>query len=413
MHDVVVVGAGPTGCYAARELARLGYEVLVLEEHSEIGEPVHCTGIIGVEACQRFEVDASCIESQLSSARFFSPGGQSFRVAAEEPQAVVVDRSRFDRILAEQALSAGASFLLGARAESVTVEPDRVLVSGACFGEPVAFRSSMLIVATGADDAITQQIGVARRSGPMISGAQLITESGDLDEVEVHFGRGVAPNGFAWAVPVVERVGAQHAVPVLSACCARTSNLESRTSNLDRVRVGLVCQGRPGPLLRRFAAGLERRGAIRRNGARVRARAVPSGPRTPSFGERTLVIGDAAGQVKATTSGGVYYGLLGAEAAVAAADRALQSGDVSCHSLSAYEDQWLSRLGGEQRTGRVLRHIHRSLTDRDMDALFWLARRTGLPRMLSRLRFDWHTSGVLALLWQQAVGAVDQSRLLR
>jgi len=372
MHDVVVVGAGPTGCYAARELARLGYEVLVLEEHTEIGEPVHCTGIVGIEACRRFDIDPSCIETYLSGARFFSAGGQSFRVAADEARAVVIDRSRFDRLIAEEALSYGASFLLGTRVQNVATGPDHVSVSGAMLGEPVSFRSSLLIVATGADDAITQQMGLARPSGPTVAGAQLIADTGCLDEVEVHFGRSIAPNGFAWAVP----------------------------ANGHGCRVGLVCQGRPGPLLRRFATSLERRGAIRRNGAPVRCRAVPSGPRRPSFGDRALVIGDAAGQVKATTSGGIYYGLLGAEAAVAASDRALREGDLGPQSLSAYESQWLARLGAEQRTGRLVRRVHEAMTDRDMEALFWLARHTGLPRMLSGLRFDWHTSGMLSLLWQ-------------
>jgi len=380
MHDVVVVGAGPTGCYAARELARLGYEVLVLEEHAEIGEPVHCTGIVGLEACRRFRVDPSCIESYLSSARFFSPKGQSFRVAAAEAQAVVVDRSRFDRSLAEQALSHGASFLLGTRVQDIRVDADRARVSGIVLGEPIAFQSSLVIVATGADDAITQQMGLAHRPGPMISGAQIIAETGDLDEVEVHFGRSVAPNGFAWAVP----------------------------GNGHGCRVGLVCQGRARPLLRRFVSALERRGAIRRNGAPMRCRAVPPGPRTPSFGDRTLIIGDAAGQVKATTSGGIYYGLLGAEAAVLAADTALRNGDLSRQALQGYEEQWLSWLGGEQRTGRILRRIHSALSDGDMEALFWLARRTGLPGMLSRLRFDWHTAGVLALLWQCAAGGPER-----
>ncbi|MFB3882255.1 MAG: NAD(P)/FAD-dependent oxidoreductase [Armatimonadota bacterium] len=372
MHDVVVVGAGPTGCYAARELARLGYEVLVLEEHTEIGEPVHCTGIVGIEACRRFDIDPSCIETHLSAARFYSAAGQSFRVASEEAQAVVIDRSRFDRVLGEQALSLGASFLLGARVEGVATSADHVSISAAVLGEPLRLRSALVVLATGADDAVTRQLGLAHHSGPTISGAQLVAETGSLDEVEVHLGRSIAPNGFAWAVP----------------------------ANGHGCRVGLVCQGRPRPLLRRFAASLERRGAIRRNGARVRCRAVPSGPRRPSFGDRVLVIGDAAGQVKATTCGGIYYGLLGAEAAVSAAHSALTSGDLSIQSLSRYEHQWLARLGAEQRTGRLLRRLHEALTDRDMEALFWLASHTGLPRLLSRLRFDWHTSGMLALLWQ-------------
>jgi len=377
MYDVAVVGAGPTGCYAARQLARLGYDVLVLEEHTEIGEPVHCTGIISREACERLELDPDSIEAHLSCARFISPGGRSFTVSADEPRAVVVDRSSFDRMLAQQALAGGAGFLLGARATNLAVEDDRVRISVRCLGEPYSFRVSLAIIATGVDDTLLRGLYLAKAAAPPIFGAQLFVDTGDLDEVEVYLGQQVAPGGFAWAVP----------------------------ANGHGCRVGLLSSRPPRPLLSRFADTLEARGAIRRNGSPVRCRAIPSGPRTPSFADRILVIGDAAGQVKWTTSGGIYYGLLGAEAAVAAADRAFRLGDLSSARLSRYEGEWTHRLGEEQRTGSLLRGLQSRLTDGDLDSLFWLAAHTGLPRLLSRIQFDWHTSGLLTLLCRDSVGA--------
>jgi len=377
MHDVVVVGAGPTGCYAARQLARLGYEVLVLEEHFEVGEPVHCTGVIGLEVYERFDLDRGCVEAKLFSARFVSPSGQSFRVAADEPKAVVVDRRRFDQTLAEEALAAGASFLLGTRVESILPQERSAIVAGECLGEPVSFRASLAIVATGTDDTLTEKLGLAGAVGESLFGAQLFAQPGDLDEVEVHLGRSVAPGGFAWAVP----------------------------ANGHRCRVGLLSRQHPQTLLKRFAHTLAARGAIRCNGGHVRYRRVPAGARTPSYGDRLLVVGDAAGQVKTTTSGGIYYGLLGAEAAVRTADRALRTRNLTASGLAPYEQQWLSEVGAEQRTGRALRRLYAALNDRDFDALFWLARRIELPKALGRLSFDWHTSGLLTVLWRDVIGA--------
>ena len=44
--DVIIVGAGPTGGRTATHLASLGHSVLMLEEHSEIGRPFQCAGLV-------------------------------------------------------------------------------------------------------------------------------------------------------------------------------------------------------------------------------------------------------------------------------------------------------------------------------------------------------------------------------
>lgn len=370
MHDVVIVGAGPTGCYAARELARLGHRVVVLEEHAEVGEPVHCTGVVGLELYRRFDLDRSCVQLDLSGARFVSPSGQSFRVAAEQPTALVVDRRRFDRALARQALKGGASFFLGARAERLTFTERSVLVHARSSAQPLHLTASLAILATGADDALIRPLGLSEKTGPSMFGAQLFVENQSLREVEIHLSPSLAPGGFAWAVP----------------------------ANGDGCRVGLLTCKQPRPRLARFADALEARGLIHRNGAQITCRTVPTGPRIPSYCDRVLVVGDAAGQVKSTTAGGIYYGLLGADAAVRTAHQALGTGDLTAPHLAAYQDRWLRQIGPEQRLGRALRRLHTSLSDPEMEALFWLARRTGIPRLLSRLRFDWHTAGLLNLL---------------
>ena len=68
--DVVVVGGGPAGLIAARELASAGYSVRVLEEHDIIGAPVHCTGVLGLDAFDELHLSRRSIVGAADRARF-------------------------------------------------------------------------------------------------------------------------------------------------------------------------------------------------------------------------------------------------------------------------------------------------------------------------------------------------------
>ena len=81
-YDVVVAGGSISGLMSAREIAKKGYSVLVIEEGSEVGTPDHCGGLVsksglrdlGIEPTQR------TFDSVINSALIFSPGGKQIEI---------------------------------------------------------------------------------------------------------------------------------------------------------------------------------------------------------------------------------------------------------------------------------------------------------------------------------------------
>src|SRR5262249_48367037 len=145
-RDVIVVGGGPAGLYAAWRMATAGHSVLVCEEHPDIGLPVHCTGVLSAATFDEFSAPRDAILNPLQSVRFVSPGGLQVRYTPPRAEAVVVDRVRFDRRLAEQAGAAGVEFSLGTRITALESTGRDVTVRG----EGLAVRARLAMVATGA-----------------------------------------------------------------------------------------------------------------------------------------------------------------------------------------------------------------------------------------------------------------------
>ncbi|MEE8354060.1 MAG: hypothetical protein V3S10_06335, partial [Dehalococcoidales bacterium] len=132
---------------------------------------------------------------------------------------------------------------------------------------------------------------------------------------------------------------------------------------------------------------------------------IPLKPLRRTYRDRLLVVGTAAGQVKPTTGGGVYYGLLCANIAAEHLDRALTTGDLSAKSLAGYERDWKRRLGWELRAGYWGRRFFERMDDRQIDKMFKVVETSGiLDDLLNAedLVFDWHGGVVSRVLANRA-----------
>jgi digeranylgeranylglycerophospholipid reductase len=118
-----------------------------------------------------------------------------------------------------------------------------------------------------------------------------------------------------------------------------------------------------------------------------------------TFDDRLLVVGDAAGIVKPTTGGGIYYGILSAGMAAEVGGAALTNDRLDRASLSAYQVRWRRRLAGEFQAQWALRHIAERLSDRQIDSLFELALVDGVMPIVHRTAsFNSHRRMIQALL---------------
>jgi digeranylgeranylglycerophospholipid reductase len=370
VHDVAVVGAGPAGLVAARSLASAGHDVLVLEEHGRIGEPVHCTGLLGLEAFEELAIPRQAILTITHMARFVAADGSSVVVDAERVRAAVVDRALFDQTLADDTRAAGAELRTGVRVRSITVHPDRVTIAA---DDSASIDARVCVIACGANYRFNRALGLGVPRA-FVQSAQLEVPLDGPESVEVFLGRSVAPGGFAWLVPFQRG---------------------DRAFN----RVGLMCQSNAASRFAEFSTTVRGRFGSTATWPQPRVRILPLGPVDQTYSDRVVAVGDAAGLVKPTTGGGIYYGLISGHLAGEVVAAALDEDDLSKARLRAYETRWRERLGADIRIGLAFRILASRLSDRAIDALVELARVDGLVPLLKQTAdFNWHRQSALALL---------------
>ena len=199
-----------------------------------------------------------------------------------------------------------------------------------------------------------------------VTAVQAEAAIGDQDQVEIHLGQAVAPGFFSWIVPT--RPG--------------------------RALVGLLTRRKAQQHMENFLRRLESEGKIHRVVKEPSSWGIPLRPLKHTVRDRILVVGDAAGQVKPTTGGGIYYSLLSSEIAAEVLAEGFSRGDLSSRFLSNYQRRWKHLLGQELETGYSARRMYEYLSDSQICSLARQAERNGLQQELMNspeLSFDWHS----------------------
>ena len=354
--DVLVVGAGPAGSNAAYHLARRGHDVLVVEEHDRVGYPVQCAGLVSrrvleLAGSERF------VRRPVHGASVFGPSLGSISFTAAEPRAYVIDRAGLDIYLADRAARAGARFSSSTRFDrSLGVANGRAHVG--LTGPDGARReiaARLVVGADGVTSAVARAFGL-RRPVEILPAfeAEFAASPGDADRVEVYLGRTFAPGLFGWWIP----------------------------DGAGGARVGIAADA-DGTSARVYfdhlLAYLERRFGTRwTSPTAYLVSGIPIGHVPRTHGHRVLLVGDAAGQVKPLSGGGIFTGMRCAEIAADVADRALRADDLSARALSEYDRRWWGELGEEFERALQLRRIFVRLSDAEYDLLIETLRESDL-----------------------------------
>jgi digeranylgeranylglycerophospholipid reductase len=361
-YDVVVVGAGPVGSTAARHAALNGANVLLLEEHASIGSPVGCTGLLSTRAIAECDLKPSneFVFNSVRGAFVHSPDGQCLPIDGKQTKAYVVSRKNFDRTLAVMAVEEGVELALRTRAigfernnTETGKEISQVKLKVIRNGKPETISTSIVIGADGVKSRIASYAGLDKPVR-ILPGIQIEAPyaSDDSDFVEL-FPGSFAPGFFAWTVPVNEKVS----------------------------RIGLALE--PGLAWKK---GQEEKSPLfylekfLSSNSHVKAKysgsmldfvvgGIPIGPHEKTVSDGIILAGDAAGQAKPTSGGGIYTGAFAAKIAGKVAAKAAFEEDTSAKRLSEYDQLWRKGLGKELEIGMKIHDYIGKLEDRHLNDL--------------------------------------------
>jgi flavin-dependent dehydrogenase len=272
--------------------------------------------------------------------------GESLPIDGKEKKAYVVSRKNFDRTLASMALESGVELKLNTRATDLKYVNGVQKLSVIENGQHREIKTGVVIGADGVRSRIARMAGLGSVK-KILPGVQIEApyNSPDTDFVELFVGS-QAPGFFGWAVPVddkISRIG-----------LAIDSNTdESVLTCLDR-----MLKNNPHIASRHRGGHLD-----------LVTGGIPIGPLEKTYAEGTLIVGDAAGQVKPTSGGGVYTGAACAKIAGELAAKAALEDDNSAQRLSEYDRRWREKLGRELAIGMNIHNFIAGLEDEKMDEL--------------------------------------------
>jgi len=378
-YDVVIAGGSIAGLLAAREIAYIkNISVMVLEEDPEIGTPEHCGGLVSMEGIEKLGIIPSydVLDNKIKSAKFFSPSS-GFEVKAESQNVIVLNRRAFDKQIAFQAQKMGAE---------IRVKCSMISISRKDQNNDSNHPSGHIVKTTEGElecDYFIDGRGIAsllkRSREGILQSAQYEVYAPwiDRDTVEVQFDNQKYPGFFAWIIPTGSgkgKVGV--AGRSINAAKVLKSYMDNKAGKYTVVRRGYAPIWIMGPI-ENFLNG-----------------------------PKAIVIGDAAGQTKPTTAGGIYSCGMGGMLAGRAVVNAIENNRDTL--LGEYQKDWSSIFGAEFKKMKIVREILERLDNKALDELFSSISENEISRISAEGNFDIHSTAIYKIL-----GAKHTSKIIK
>jgi len=346
--EVLIVGGGPAGSISGRVAAEGGAETLLIDKKSDLGKSSACGGLVSLETWDRLETADEAIVNEIKGVVVHPPEGENYRLSAPDTKAYVVDRNQLNANLLARAEESGVSVrpgtgIYGRNGSTVTLR--------SVDGENEEILSPKIVIgADGPRSDVRRLFGLDRPS-KLLYAIQTETEfpSGRSDHVEVFFGRDIAPGFFGWIIPVSK----------------------------SRARIGLAT-ARGEKLLQFFERLMGEIGEETPD--EFRTGVIPIGVPENSCEGRVLTVGDAAGQVKPTSGGGLYPLSITARIAGEVAVKAVNDLD---DPAELYYSSWMDEVGEELKREMLLHRILNRVSDEKLTNLLELLKRRGISNWIA------------------------------
>ena len=354
-YDVVVAGGSVAGLLSAREISSKGFSVLVIEEDYEIGTPEHCGGLVSIAGLEELGIIPfrKTFDHMMESAEIKSPNGKSFTINSKKQKVVEISRRELDKQIAFQAQKNGTEIKVRTSFQEVTNTGIRTNEEN--------IDCKIFVDARGVSSLIHKD-----RTG-ILSSAQYEIYANWIKKgkVEVIFDQEKYPGFFAWVIP----------------------------SNEGKGKVGVAGKGiNVSDTLNEILKEKGKYSTVRKIFAPIWIK----GPIEKFVDGKTVIVGDAAGQAKPTTAGGIFTSGMGGVFAGQAISKFLKTNEIS--HLQEYQKRWTERFGKEFDRQLLARKILERIDNQTINKLFESITPEITNEISEKDDFDFHTSSIIKLL---------------
>ena len=354
-YDVVVAGGSVAGLLSAREISSRGFSVLVIEEDYEIGTPEHCGGLVSIAGLEELGIIPfrKTFDHMMESAEIKSPNGKSFTINSKKQKVVEISRRELDKQIAFQAQKNGTEIKVRTSFQEITNTGIRTNEEN--------IDCKIFVDARGVSSLIHKD-----RTG-ILSSAQyeIYADWIKKGKVEVIFDQEKYPGFFAWVIPSDEGKG--------------KVGVAGKGINVSDTLNEILKEKGDFSTIRKIFAPIWIKGPIEK-----------------FIDGKTVIVGDAAGQAKPTTAGGIYTSGMGGVYAGQAISKFLQTNKIS--DLQEYQKKWTDRFGKEFEKQLVARKVLERINNQTINKLFESITPEITKEISEKEDFDFHTSSIIKLL---------------